>query len=172
MQSGKLICLYSYFLYIPLPILCHYLYFYRFIFLQCFLVVQTLCLYIYLKADFKRVQSFGLLKDSTSHWYFISPGIFANALVLLTCLSSANLFGLFATHVCCSQTSEPCFWTTIPLYSACLRTLSAPCSAPFFFFTEEFWGLLNWSIFRSLKHFFCTDRFPFSHLGGLHSYPM
>lgn len=133
MQSGKLICLYSYFLYIPLPILCHYLYFYRFIFLQCFLVVQTLCLYIYLKADFKRVQSFGLLKDSTSHWYFISPGIFANALVLLTCLSSANLFGLFATHVCCSQTSEPCFWTTIPLYSACLRTLSAPCSAPFFF---------------------------------------
>lgn len=66
MQSGKLICLYSYFLCIPLPILCHYLYFYRFIFLQCFLVVQTSCLCIYLKTDFKRVQSHGLLQDRTS----------------------------------------------------------------------------------------------------------
>lgn len=65
MQSRKLICLHSYFLYIPLPILCHYLYFYRF-FLQRFLVVQTLCLYIYLKADFKGVQSLGLLEDTTS----------------------------------------------------------------------------------------------------------
>lgn len=64
MQCGRLICLYSYFRYIPLPILCHYLHFYRFISLQCFLVVQTLCLYIYLKADFKRVQSLSLLKDS------------------------------------------------------------------------------------------------------------
>lgn len=109
MQCGKLICLYSYFLYIPLPILCHYLYFYRFISLQCFLVVQTLCLYIYLKADFKRVQSLSLLKDSASCSYFISPGTFVSALVLLTRLSSANPFGLFATRVCCSQTSESWF---------------------------------------------------------------
>lgn len=53
MQSGKLICLCSYFLYIPLPILCHYLYFYRFIFLQCFLVVQTLFVYL-LKGGFQK----------------------------------------------------------------------------------------------------------------------
>lgn len=151
MQCGKLICLYSYFLYIPLPILCHYLYFYRFISLQCFLVVQTLCLYIYLKADFKRVQSLSLLKDSASCSYFISPGTFVSALVLLTRLSSANPFGLFATHVCCSQTSESWFWTTIPLHSASLWTLSDPCSTPFFFSVEEFWGF--WHVFRSLKYF-------------------
>lgn len=39
------------------------------------------------------------------------------------------------------------------IYSACLWTLSATCSALFFFFTEEFWDFLNWSIFRSLKRF-------------------
>lgn len=96
-QSGKLICLYSYFLYIPLSILCHYLYFYRFIFLQCFLVVQTLCLYIYLKADFKefsllvywRIQ---LLTSTSSPLIFLQTLLFSLPIYLaLTSLVSLPL---------------------------------------------------------------------------------